>query len=150
MEPELPTFAEAIAAGASVFQKARESLNTLSAASDGAGKSSTVEGALREQEERVPNAVPALKQPKSKQKSSSVPTGNTHPGYKIGVAAYTSPFWTLVEVGAAPQYAHVCAFHQFHIPVAILMYRHAMLDQFVPDRAPLLSTYTCMRPVAGK
>lgn len=98
-EQEGGTFAEAIAAGRDVFEAARLSLGKLPAASEPC-KATTVEGALKEQEERLHSVGPGLKQPKSKQRSGGAPSETTHPGYKIGVAGYTSPFWALVEVRA--------------------------------------------------
>ncbi|GBF95805.1 hypothetical protein Rsub_08241 [Raphidocelis subcapitata] len=101
-EPQPPTFAEAIRAGAGAFADARARLHALPAAGEGAVKTHTVEAALREQEARRqgiwPAPAPALKAPsRSKSRSGHAPVETTHPGYRIGVAAYTSPFWGLVE-----------------------------------------------------
>ena len=95
------TFAEAIRAGQEVFQRARASLGTLPCASDAAEGHATVEGLLKQQEDRVAGLSPALaKAPRSKSKPGKdreAPT-EAHPGYRIGVTSYKYPFWALVEV----------------------------------------------------
>ncbi len=63
---------------------------------------------MKEQEERYSQPLPALKQPKSKHKSGNTPCETVHPGYKIGVAGYTAPFWSLVEVRGAFCALFVC------------------------------------------
>jgi hypothetical protein len=100
-QPEALTFAEAISAGKEVFQAAKQALHTLPSASEGPCKGSSGDGPLQVQEDGLLTNT-GLKAPKSKQKSSSAPSETTHPGYKIGVAAYTSPFWALVEVRRRP------------------------------------------------
>jgi len=94
----METFAEAIKAGQGVFAQAKGALSSLPSAGDRSGKTATVEGALKEQEERYLHPLPALKQPKAKPKSGSTPSETVHRGYRIGVADYTAPFWNLVEV----------------------------------------------------
>jgi hypothetical protein len=103
MEPERPiSFAQAIGAGADVFASARRALHTLPASSDATDKGlHTVEGALREQEQRLHSIpAPALKAPKPRSRSGSTPT-EVPRGYRIGVAQVTSPYWLLVEVRRA-------------------------------------------------
>ena len=94
------TFAEAIRAGRTAFDAARDALPSLPVACDGVSRASTVEGALREQEERLAGLAAANKAPSKsrQQRDRHAPSEHVPPGYKIGVAAYTAPFWSLVEV----------------------------------------------------